>query len=234
MLKPDEIKHRLADLIQDAKPVFPKLASRLDEMRRWIAKKKSGLLTQKVHVLYLLAELVEDATFWLEVQSLSKDDRELVFAELSPPERYWYEYLFPAWFNEEDPKLNVWKQNLMSGNFQGSDSSYIENICSCIKAEGGFTLNPYVADLSMATDFIASGFRDIVLCVQLTTVRNSFSEEKRRNWEFTLQHWGIKRGLFASFNPGKEQVYVDIGKCVLRNSDDLPDQCYVIWEESIY
>ena len=141
MLNPDEIKRNLDDLIQDAKPVFPNLASRLDEMKRWIINKKLGLLTRKVHVLYLLTELVENATFWLKVQSLDKDDRELMFSELSPPERYWYEYLFPAWFNEKDPKLHVWKQNLMSGNFQGSDSSHIEHICSCIKDDGGFTLD---------------------------------------------------------------------------------------------
>ncbi len=110
MQSPEDIKLELMRLINEARYDFPNLASRLDEMRRWIIDKKSGLLTRKRHVMQLLAELVADAYFWLAVQSLPKEDRDSEFTQLSPVEQYWYKYLFPAWFNEKDPKLSIWKK----------------------------------------------------------------------------------------------------------------------------
>jgi hypothetical protein len=133
---PDEIKITLSNLIQEAKPVFPRLASRLDEMRRWIIHKKPGLLMRKRHIMQLLVELVEDTTFWLSVQSLPDDDRDALFSELSPAEQYWYKDLFPSWFNERDPKLEVWKQNLMSDNFKADDADCIKEICRYIDLKG--------------------------------------------------------------------------------------------------
>ncbi|WP_292832671.1 hypothetical protein [Nostoc sp. JL33] len=66
---PDEIRSNLVRLIQDSQDTYPNLASRLREMSRWIADKKSGQLVSKKHVMLLLEELIEDATFWLENQS---------------------------------------------------------------------------------------------------------------------------------------------------------------------
>lgn len=225
---PEEIRFELNMLIKEAQSVAPKLSERLDEMRRWIGQKKAGLLIRKRQVMQLLAELVDDATFWLALQSLSEEDTEAELAQLSLSERYWYEYLFPAWFNENDPKLPNWKKKLMADEFGASDAAFIEQVCLEIEKGSGDTVNPYIADLSMATDLIASRTKKLVLCVQLTTVRDSLAVDKQRDWETTLRHWGIQRGLFLSFNPSLPQVHSVVGKLVLRCSDQLPQQCYYI------
>jgi hypothetical protein len=223
---PADVKSDLIQLIQDSKDVSPELASRLDEMSRWIFQKKSGLLRSKSHVMQLLEELIEDSTFWLSIQLLSKEDKSAELAKLSTLEMYWYLYLFPAWFNEKDPKLNIWKKNLMAGNFEGKDAAFINKICSELKNCGGETLNPFIADLSMSTDFIASGNQRIPLCVQITTVREALSKDKQSQWQETLEYWSIRHGIFISYNPGQIQVDVKIAQCVLGHSDRLREQCY--------
>lgn len=228
MQNPEDIRLELIRLINEAQPVFPNLAARLDEMRRWIAKTKSGLLMRKRHVMLLLAELVADADFWLAVQSLSEEDRDAEFAQLTPAEQYWYKYLFPAWFNEKDPKLNIWKKNLMGNKFEGIDSSLINDICKKIELLGGTTLNPYIADLSMATDLIASGKKNLALCVQLTSIRTSLTASKENDWLSTLKHWKIQRGLFISFNPVLIRVEIQIAECVFKCSDEFSDECYYV------
>lgn len=229
MQTPEEIKFELNNLIWEAQNVAPKLSKRLDEMKRWIGQKKPGFLRRKRYVMQLLDELVADATFWLAVQSLSAEDREAEFAQLPQVEQYWYKELFPAWFNEEDPKLRNWKKKLMADEFEGQDAAFINRVCLEIENCGGNTLNPYIADLSMATDLIASGIKGLVLCVQLTTVRDSLGYNKQRDWESTLKYWQIKRGLFVSFNPSQAQISSKIGECVVRNSDQLPaNGCYHI------
>lgn len=229
MRNPEDVKSDLIQLIQDSKDVSPELASRLDEMSRWIVQKKSGLLRRKSHVMQLLEDLIADSTFWLSIQLLSEEDKNAELADLSKLERYWYLDLFPAWFNEKDPKLNIWKQNLMAGNFQGDDAAFINKICSRLKNCGGETLNPFIADLSMATDFIASGSRQIPLCVQITTVRHELSTHKRSQWQETLEHWSIRRGIFISYNPSQIQVDVKIAQYALTHSDRLSEQ----WLSSI-
>lgn len=226
MRNPEDIRLELSKLIEEAESDFPNLAARLDEIKRWIAKKKSALLMRKKHVMRLLTELVDDTTFWLTVQSLSEEDRSAEFSQLSPAEQYWYKYLFPAWFNEQDPKLPIWKKKLMADAFEASDTLVIDNICRQIEFYGGTTLNPYIADLSMATDLIASGTGSLVLCVQLTSVRGNHAIQKKRQWLLTLKRWGIQRGLFISFNPMKEQVESKIGKGIFKFSDQLPETCY--------
>ena len=227
MQDPKDIRLKLDRLIQDAQTVAPNLASRLDEMRRWIAQKKFGLLMRKRHVMQLLAELVEDSDFWLVVQSLPEEDRNTEFAKLSSAERYWYKYLFPSWFNEKDPRLSNWKQKLMAELFEGSDASLIEESCLEVEACSGATCNPYIADLSMATDLIASGTKGIALCVQLTSVRESLAVDKRNEWKSTLEYWGIRRGVFVRFNPRRNQVCSVIDKYGFSSSDQLPEQCYL-------
>lgn len=226
MRSPEDVKFDLIQLIQESQAVSPELASRLDEMRRWIAQKKSGLLMRKRYVMQLLEELIADASFWLSVQILTQDDRNAIFAELPTPEKYWYGYLFPAWFNEKDPKLDIWKKNLMAGNFEGKDAAVIKKICSRVENFQGKTLNPFIADLSMATDFIASGSQKKSICVQITSVRDDLSTDKQDEWQKTLKYWGIVRGLFISFNPSQAQVDVQVAQIVLNLSDLLPEQCY--------
>lgn len=225
---PDEIRIELIKLIEETLPLFPKLSQRLSEMNRWIVRKKSGLLMSKPHVLQLLEELITDATFWFEVQLLPDEDRESEFAQLSPTEKYWYKYLFPTWINETDPKIYIWKQKLMAGEFEKSDASLIEKICQEIENLGGDTFNPYIADLSMATDFIASGMSELPLCVQLTSVRDSLNQTKQDDWLSTLKYWGIKRGIFISFNPTLNKVELNISQNVFQCSDHIEDNCYPV------
>ncbi|MBD2308441.1 hypothetical protein H6G17_23485 [Chroococcidiopsis sp. FACHB-1243] len=226
MRNPEDVRRDLLQLIQDAQHISPRLASRLDEMRRWIAQKKSGFLMRKKYVMQLLEELIADVSFWLNIQLLTEAERNTELAQLSPVERYWYEYLFPTWFNEKDPKLNLWKKNLMAENFSRSDAAFVNLICSEIEFYGGYTLNPYIADLSMATDLITCSTKELSLCVQLTTLREKLSDEKQHEWESTLKYWRIQRGLFISFNSVKAQIEVEIASSILSNSDLLPEQCY--------
>ncbi|MBD2415308.1 hypothetical protein FACHB389_17695 [Nostoc calcicola FACHB-389] len=225
---PEEIRFELIKLIEETQAIFPNLSLRLDEMRRWIADKRSGLLMRKPHVMQLIEELLRDATFWFEVQLLPEEDREAEFALLSPTEQYWYKYLFPAWINERDPKLSTWKKKLMAGDFEGSDASQIDKISQEIEFLGGDTLNSYIADLSMATDLIASGVKDLPLCVQLTSVRDVLAQTKQADWLSTLKYWGIKRGVFISFNPTLNQVESKIGQYIFQYSDRISENCYPV------
>lgn len=225
---PDEIKVELTRLIEETLPVFPKLSQRLSEMNRWIADKKSGLLISKPHVMQLLRELIADSTFLFEIELLPFEDKESLLAELSPTEQYWYKNLFPAWINEPDPKKDIWKKKLMAGEFDKSDVAIIDKVCQEIKNLDGETSNPYVADLSMATDLIASGVEEMPLCVQLTTVRSGLSQTKQEEWLSTLQYWKIKRGLFIDFNPSINQVELKISKKVFEGSDRIQENCYPV------
>ncbi len=226
---PDEIKLDLNNLMEETRSIFPKLFSRLDEIRRWIADKKPGLLRSKPHVMQFLEELLNDATFWFELQLLSEEEREAEFVQLSPTEQYWYKDLFPTWINEPDPKLGVWKKKLMAGEFEGSDKNYIDKICQEIEILGGDTFNSYIADLSMATDFIASGETNLTVCVQLTTLNQNISQNKQSEWKSTLTHWGIRRGIFISFNPRLTQVEQRIGQSVFQYSDQISENCYSVF-----
>jgi hypothetical protein len=110
---PEEIRLELIALIQETQAIFPNLSSRLDEMRRWIANKKPGLLRSKPHVMQLLNELLADATYWFQIQSLAEEDRDAELSELSATEQYWFKHLFPAWINETHlPHLNCHKREI--------------------------------------------------------------------------------------------------------------------------
>ncbi|WP_414544432.1 hypothetical protein [Nostoc sp. CCY0012] len=196
-------------------------------MNRWIASKKTGQLISKKHVMQLLEELIRDSIFWLEIQLLPKEDREFELSLLTPTERYWYEDLFPAWINEKDPKKVIWKKKLMAGIFEGSDISLIDQVCQIIESSGGDTFNSYIADLSMATDIIVSGLQQIPLSIQLTSVRNELAQTKQQDWLRTLQYWGIKRGIFISFNPMLHQVELRIGQEAFQHSDHISKNCYL-------
>jgi hypothetical protein len=223
---PDEIKAEFTKLIEESSSVSPKLSQRLSEMNRWIADKKPGLLMSKPYVMQLLRELIADAAFLLAIESLPLEDREPLFADLSQTEKYWYKILFPAWINEQDPKKDAWKKKLMAGEFNKSDERLIDKVCQEIKNLGGDTVNPYIADLSMATDLIASGIERLPLCVQLTSVQDSYSQTKQVNWLSTLEYWKIKRGLFIDFNPRLSQVEFKIAQKVFQDSDRIKENCY--------
>jgi hypothetical protein len=102
-----DIESELERLTAEVKSISPELASRLDEMRRWIKGKKPGQLMNKRHVMDFLIELYVDAKVWLDLQIVEPDARQAYIDEMPPAERYWYTELFPQWFNEPDPKLSI-------------------------------------------------------------------------------------------------------------------------------
>ena len=55
-----DIEQELKRLIAETTLIEPGLASRLDEMRRWIKDKKPGQLMSKRHVMDFLIELCVD------------------------------------------------------------------------------------------------------------------------------------------------------------------------------
>lgn len=178
--------------------------------------------------MLLLTELVDDTDFWLAMQSLTKNDRDTLLDTLSPSEQFWYNTLFPAWFNEPDPKQEKWKKNLMGNNFQGNDATLINDICNEIEKLGGTTHNPYIADLSMATDLIASGAKQLPLCVQITTVRHELATDKEAAWLETLRYWKIMQGLFVSLNPSLQQVEKSVAQQIYVYSDHSSKECYTL------
>ncbi|NTW21669.1 MAG: hypothetical protein HGA42_19815, partial [Nostocales cyanobacterium W4_Combined_metabat2_030] len=191
--------------------------------------KKDGLLTSKPLVLDFLTELILDATLWLKLKQLTPDEKEKFFeqAQLTPAERYWYEFLLPQWMNESDPKLDTWKKKIMSGAYTQDDRAFINSISHEIEALGGACLWRYILDLSMATDLLISGNLELPLCVQITMLSDEWLENKNAHWEATLRYWWIQRGLLLSFNPRKlEGKLVTLAEVILQKGDELPPTCY--------
>lgn len=225
---PEEIRASLNQLIEESQSTHPRLASRLEEVRRWIASKKPGLLKSKPHVMQFLEELLRDATFWLDIQLMPQQDRNVFLAELTSAERYWYEILFTKWINQPDLNMPNWKKKLMAGEFEGNDKHFIDKICQEVESLGGSTVNSYIADLSMVTDLIASGTINLPLCVQITTLNEIYSQQKQRKWQSTLTYWGIGRAMFVTFNPRLSQVEQRIGQSVFQRSEQTQGNCYLV------
>jgi hypothetical protein len=223
-ISPGNVKDRLQELIVDATPISPLLAKRLDEIRRWIKDKKPGQLASKPYVMDFLYELDRDAHVWLAIQAIEPDLRKNLLEQMSAAEKYWYIELFPRWIDELDPKLSIWKQKLMAGEFSREDEDLINDLRDRIDANHGSSWACYILDLSMATDLIASGSLEKPLCVQLTTLQGQFSVEKKEKWESTLSRWEIQRGLFVSFNPVNNRGV--LASRLLQASDSLPARGY--------
>lgn len=221
-----EIEPELKRLISIASSTEPSLAKRLDELRRWIKDKKPGLLTSKRFVMDFLLELITDAQTYLDLKALNSEERREVFDQMNPTERYWYNFLLPSWFNEPDPKLPIWKQKMMAGEFTKEDEPFINLIINKIQRDKGTVLKRYVVDLSMATDIVVSGSLGMPLCVQLTRVSDELSTEKKQKWETTLHYWEIERGLFVSFNPIRIKIVDLLSNEILLQSDHLSSKCY--------
>jgi hypothetical protein len=219
-----DIEPELKRLIAEARPVEPGLADRLDEIRRWIKAKKPGQLMSKRHVMDFLVELYVDARVWLDLQALESRARQACVDQMTPAEQYWYTELFPRWFNEPDPKLFIWKQKLMAGEFDQEDKELIDSLCDCIDQRQGSSWACYILDLSMATDLLASGTLKTPLSVQLTTLSSQLSVDKKARWELTLRYWKIQRALFVSFNPMRDSALLE--SRILQESDRLPASCY--------
>jgi hypothetical protein len=223
-LNPISLKTDLEKLIITANSTEPLLAQRLKDLMSWIGKKKDGFLMSKPYVLDLLTELTLDSELWLSLKRMTPDEKQKFYnqEEITSAEQYWYDFLFPQWLHERDPKLPIWKQEMMAGNFHQNDETLINNLSQSIEAYGGSCMWRYILDLSMATDLAVVGSLNIPLCVQLTT---STSDSKRINWEEVLRHWGIERGLFVRFNPRSLDTDA-LAKGILKKGDILPSHCY--------
>ncbi|MDY7004294.1 MAG: hypothetical protein SWX82_10160 [Cyanobacteriota bacterium] len=222
-----EIEPKLKQLSCLAWSTEPALAQRLDEVTRWIKDIRPGLLMQKGVLVGFLLELIKDGEFWLKLQSLTNEERQLFLSHLPSPVRYWYENLFPKWFNENDRKFYIWKQKLRSGEFNQEDADLLKSVARQIKSRDGCVVHRYIADLSMATDVIVSSSTGKPLCVQLTTMSGELCNDKYNEWKSTLQQWKIRRGIFVSYNPGQDRSVIQLVNLVLHNSRHLTEAKYI-------
>ncbi|MEM7556998.1 MAG: hypothetical protein AAF378_23490 [Cyanobacteria bacterium P01_A01_bin.84] len=223
-----EIKNKLRLLIKEASTVDSSLAARLDEIDRWVKDIKPGSLTAKKFVILFLQQIVKDAQIYLDIKTLgSQTEQEVYYERMTPTEKYWYSTLFPTWLNQNDPKFYIWRQKLMAEEWDEENIQIIQSISNNIKERGGTFLWRYVADLSMATDIIVSSRQGKSLCIQITSLRKELSQEKSDNWKNSLIAWGIERGLFLNYNPGKYNFVNQIANITLYNSDNLRTGVYL-------
>lgn len=223
-----EIKEQLKLLIEQASSIDPNLARKLDEINRWVKDIKLGSLTAKPFVLAFLLQVITDSTIWLLIKSLPTEaEQQAKFAKMTPNERYWYSYLFPKWINASDSKFYIWKQKLMSGEFNQVDDDIIKSIAQDIVSREGSCWQRYIADLSMATDLIVSSRNNQPLCIQITSVSEELNHQKYDEWRNTLNLWEIERGLFVSYNPKDANFISQLVNVALYNSDYLADGKYL-------
>lgn len=176
----------------------------------------------------LIIEVMQDAKFWLKIKDLAPDEKIAFYrqAQLTPPERYWHETLFPTWFKTLDPKLTTWTKKLMAEEFPNSDRSTISKFANEFDNLGAPTFYRYILDLSMATDLMISGQLNKSLAIQLTISNPKVLDEKQNNWRETLIYWDIKRGVLFSQSP--DHPIEESAKSLLERSDSLNDGCYVV------
>jgi len=227
---PNQTRELLAQLVQQAQIVEPKLAQKLAALTKWIKGKEDGLLMSKPYVLDLLGEVILDARLWLILKPLSQQDRQTLYIteQFSLTQQYWLEVLFPRWFNGEDPKFPNWRREVMSGNFRRDDEQVLRGISREIKQQGGSSLWKHLLDLSMATDLLTSGQKKTALCVQLTTNAEAYLDGKKQSWGETLMYWSIERGLLLSYNPAENALVPQLVKVILSYSDAPTAACYTV------
>jgi hypothetical protein len=227
-ISPAQIKAELDRIIEDANSSEPKLGQRLSYFYRWIKDKKPGLLVKKRLVLDLIIEVMLDAKLWLNIKDLNDAEKVDFYnaANLSCLDIYWYEILFPTWFNNSDPKSSIWTQKLMSEEFPRDDLEFIAEFIKKFKTNGAVTLYKYILDLSMATDLAISYNSKKPLLIQFTISNPNLLTQKRDEWEKTLRYWKIERGVLFSQSPSHS-----IDKSVsslLAHSDELENNCYIV------
>lgn len=226
-MHPQQIREKLKSLIEEASSIDPNLAIKLNQINNWIKDVKPGTLMSKRFVLLFLQQFIRDAEIRLDIKRLTSEaERQDFYESMTPPERYWYGELFPRWLSKNDPKFYIWRKKLMSGEFNQEDEKLINLIADVIKRNGGQVLQRYIIDLSMASDIIVSSVQEQPLCIQLTSQSQEFTQTKSDDWEDTLISWGIARGLFLSFNPGKSDFINQIVILALDKSDNLNNGIY--------
>jgi hypothetical protein len=80
----------------------------------------------------------------------------------SDTEQYWYNHLFPLWFEQSDLKFSTWKKKLMDGENQAEDAKILKEVSLKIQQKGGAVFQRVILDFSMATDILVSGNKQIV------------------------------------------------------------------------
>jgi hypothetical protein len=214
-------------LIIEAKPLYPKLADKLENLQRWIRKKKDGQLKNKKYVISVLYQLLKDVKFYLFINKMSKDvKKEFVKNKLGRSEQYWYETLFPQWFMKEDKYLPTWKQKLMADEFTDDDDEYREELIKLVKQQDGGTCWRYILDLAMATDMIINSDSGYPICVQYTTNATEHTEAKIADWNKIIFYYNINRAIFVHFNPkDRDNSLIKLVMCSLHASNYLPNDC---------
>lgn len=231
-LQAKEIKPRLDNLIAEAETVNTDLASRLKVIRSWIKNTKPGGLSNKRELMFFLRELIEDVDQWLALAELNDSDRAIALSTLTPTEKYWLTELFPRWFSQQDPKLSIWKQELMTGNFESKDRRVLNILSDITKKRAGSVTLRYIVDFSMATDLIISSVLKQPLCVQLTITNENLLGDKKIKWKDTLRYWNIQRAIFISYNPGNKRgseldVIHRLSNYLLDRASTMPNSCYI-------
>ncbi|BAZ83902.1 hypothetical protein [Dolichospermum compactum] len=217
-----KIKEKLNSLIEEASTVDPNLAIRLNQINLWIKDFKPGTLISKKFVMLFLQQFIRDAEIHLDIKSLASEEEQQAFYQaMTPPEKYWYSELFPKWLSNYDKNFYTWRKKLMAGDFSQEDGKLIDSIANSIRLHGGKTLQRYIVDFSMATDIIVSSTHENPLCIQLTSQSQEFSQKKSDDWENNLILWGIERGLFLSYNPGRSNFINQIVNIAIDKSDNL-------------
>jgi hypothetical protein len=214
-------------LIIEAKPLYPKLADKLENLQRWIRKKKDGQLKNKKYVISVLYQLLKDVKFYLFINKMSKDvKKEFVKNKLGRSEQYWYETLFPQWFMKEDKYLPTWKQKLVADEFTDDDDEYREELIKLVKQQDGGTCWRYILDLAMATDMIINSDSGYPICVQYTTNATEHTEAKIADWNKIIFYYNINRAIFVHFNPkDRDNSLIKLVMCSLHASNYLPNDC---------
>jgi hypothetical protein len=222
-ISPQEIKPTFQRLIDDAERLEPALASRLREIYKWIKEKPPGLLMRKKVLLSFLTEIIVDTELWLGFCEMPPEEQDFERNCLSAVEHFWYFTLFPRWFNELDPKLPRWKQEILKDTCERGDEFQISRISKSVVHHGGQAYQNMILDFSMATDLMIAGSLEQVLCAQLTISSQQNTPDKVCRWRETLNYWKIERALFLSFDPcGQYRDSVKLAALLIERSDKLP------------
>lgn len=219
----EEIRPKIQRLIGEAEIVEPALAKRLKEIDRWIKDMPPGLLTRKKVLLNFLTEIIVDAELWLGFYEQSLEEQKIGINNLSAVEKFWYFTLFPLWLNEQDPKLDKWKQEILKDSCRRDDAAQINQLRRSVRFCGGHAHKNMILDFSMATDLMVSGYLEQALCVQLTISAQQHTCEKIRLWKKTLKYWKMERALFISFDPcGQYRDSRVLAQLLIDKSNSLP------------
>lgn len=225
--KAEQLVLSLAGLITEAESLEPLLAERLKQISKWVSKLTPGQITSRKYVIDILEEICESAELWLLLATGSPKEQAAFLSTMDIADMYWSTCLFSAWFRNKDLKASKWQSALISNQYSPSDAKLLGKIGQAIKTGGGSYISPLIADLAMATDIIATGTRSQPLCVQLTTQSGNYLLNKFGDWELSLKHWGIEKGLLISFSPKKgcEQA---IASLILNWCNNLPEGEYIM------